>query len=143
MNRAFLNRAFPFFIALSLISWPGAWPAAWALGPTGQSVAINIAGSTTTQLVAPAGATQIYVTGWDVLANTASSFSLEYGKSVTTPCDTGATAVTGVYNFAAQSGISRSGGDQPLYVIPQGNALCAVTSGPSVSVAGSLSYTQF
>ncbi len=114
-----------------------------ALSPTGRSVPINITTATTTQVVAPLGSTQIYVTAWDVLANAAGNFSLEYGTTTKNPCDTGTAAVTGSYNFAAQSGISRDGGPQPLYVIPPGNALCAVTSGATVSVAGSLSYTQF
>jgi hypothetical protein len=48
----------------------------------------------------------------------------------------------GAYSFAAQSGISRSGGFRPLYIIPQGNALCVAASGASASFAGSLSYTQ-
>jgi hypothetical protein len=128
-------------IASSLISIAGAR----ALGPTGRSVAINIAtpAATVTQLVAPSGSTQIYVTAWDVVANTPGNFGLEYGITTKTPCDTGTTAVTGTYNFAGQSGISRDGGAQPLYIIPAGNTLCAVTSGAAVSVAGSLSYTQF
>jgi hypothetical protein len=121
-------------------------PAAKALGPSGQSVAINITKATTTQLVGPSGSTQIYVTAWDVFANAASTITLVYGTKATNPCDTGTTALTGVYNFAAQSGMSPTGGDpvaDPLYVIPQGNALCAVTSGATVWLVGSLSYTQF
>jgi hypothetical protein len=51
-------------------------------------------------------------------------------------CDTGAVALTGVYNFSGQSGISRSGGPEPLYVVPQGNALCAVTSGAKRLASG-------
>ena len=113
------------------------------LGPAGRSAVINISNATTTQLVGPTGSTQIYVTAWDVLANSASGLTLEYGTKTANPCDTGTTALTGPYSFAAQSGISRSGGSQPLYVIPRGSALCAVTSGASVSLAGSVSYTQF
>jgi hypothetical protein len=113
------------------------------LGPTGRSVAINITKATTTQLVAPSGSTQIYVTAWDVFANSASGVTLEYGTNTTNPCDTGTTALSAAYSFAAQAGMSVSGGPQPLYVIPQGNAVCAVTSGAGVSLAGSLSYTQY
>jgi hypothetical protein len=134
-----MSRVLSITIALSIISIS----AASALGPPGQSVAINITEATTTQLVGPSGTTQIYVTGWDVFANFATNISLEYGTKTANPCDTGAVALTGVYDFAAQRGISRSGGPQPLYVIPQGNALCAVTSGANVWVGGSLSYTQF
>jgi hypothetical protein len=84
---------------------------------------------------------------WDIRANTAGNFSLVYGITAATPGDTGTVAITGTYNFAAQSGLSRDGGVQPLYVIPSGNALCAVTSGApvgaSISLAGSLSFTQY
>ena len=117
-----------------------------AFGPSGTSVAISIT-TTPTLLVPPSGSTQIYVTAWDVRANTAGNFSLVYGTTTSTPCDTGTIAITGTYNFAAQSALSRDGGAQPLFVIPPGNALCAVTSGAppgaSVSMAGSLSYTQY
>ena len=65
------------------------------LGPAGQSVAINITNATTTQLVAPSGSTQIYVTAWDVLAGSASGFALEYGTKTANPCDTGTKALTG------------------------------------------------
>ena len=90
---------------------------------------------------------RFYVTAWDLRANTAGDFSLVYGSTTKTPCDTGTVALTGTYDFAAQSGLSRDGGVQPLFVIPPGNAICAVTSGApagaSVSMAGSLSYTQY
>jgi hypothetical protein len=113
------------------------------IGPPGQSVPIQISTATTTQLVAAVGSTQIYVTAWDVLANSAGGLMLVYGTQTTKPCDTRATPLTGLYNFSAQSGISRGGSVQALYVIPPGNSLCVVTSGASVSLAGSLSYTQF
>jgi hypothetical protein len=124
-----------------LISTPGAK----AFGPSGKSVAISIT-TTPTLIVSPSGSTQIYVTAWALRANTAGNFSLVYGSTTSIPCDTGTVAITGTYNFEAQSDISRNGGAQPLYVIPPGNALCAVTSGAPTSASvsmGSLSYTQF
>jgi hypothetical protein len=133
-----MKQTLPIFIAALLLSVSGAE----AFGPSGTSVAINIT-TTPTQLVSPSGSTQIYVTAWDVLANTGGNFSLVYGTTVRTPCDTGTVALTGTYNLMAQGGLSRDGGIQPLYVIPAGNTLCAVTSGGSVSFAGSLSYTQY
>jgi hypothetical protein len=135
-----MNRTTASLIALSSISMPAA---GGQLGPPGQSVAINTTNPTTAQVVAPSGSTQIYVTAWVVLANSASGFTLEYGTKTKNPCDTGTIALTGAYSFTAQSGISRSGGPQPLYVVPQGNTLCVVSSGSSVSLAGSLSYTQY
>jgi hypothetical protein len=134
-----MNRTNAMLVALSLIS---IHPASAQLVPTERSVAINIRAAATMQLVASSGSTQIYVTSWDVLANSAGGFTLEYGTKTTNPCDTGTTALTGAYSFAAQSGISRSGGAQPLYIIPQGNALCVASSGATASFAGSLSYTQ-
>jgi hypothetical protein len=111
--------------------------------PWGQSVSINISSATTTQLIAAYGTTKIYVTAWVVFANSASNVTLEYGTQTTKPCDTGTTVLTGVYDFAAQSGLTVSGGVEALYFIPAGFSLCAVTSGASVSLAGSLSYTQY
>jgi hypothetical protein len=117
-----------------------------AFGPSGTSVAISIT-SNSTLLVSPSGSTQIYVTALDLRANTAGNFSLVYGSTTSAPCDTATIPLTGTYNFAAQSSLSKNGGPQPLYVIPAGNALCAVTSGTPtsavVSMAGSLSYTQY
>jgi hypothetical protein len=136
-----MNRTNAMLVALPLIS---IHPASAQLVPTERSVAINIvaAATTTTQLVASSGSTQIYVTSWDVLANSAGGFTLEYGTQTTNPCDTSTTALTGAYSFAAQSGISRSGGALALFIIPKGNALCVASSGASASFAGSLSYTQ-
>jgi hypothetical protein len=137
-----MKQILPIFTALMIFSIHGAK----AFGPTGTSVAISITNNST-QLVLPFGSTKIYVTAWDIRANTAGNFSLVYGITSATPCDTGTVAITGTYNFAPQSGLSRDGGVQPLYVIPSGNALCAVTSGApvgaSLSMAGSLSYTQY
>lgn len=137
-----MKQVLPLFIGSSL----GLVSGAEAFGPSGTSVAISIS-TASTQLVPPSGSTQIYVTAWDLRANTAGNFSLVYGRTTSTPCDTGTVALTGTYNFGSQSGLSREGGVQPLFVIPPGNALCAVTSGApagaNVSFAGSLSYTQF
>jgi hypothetical protein len=131
-------------LLLIILAWLISIPAARAqLVPWGQNVPIAISSATTTQLVAGSGAAKIYVTAWVVFANSASNFALEYGMTTNRPCDTAATALTGVYDFAAQSGVSANGGVQALYVVPAGYALCAVTSGAGASIAGSLSYTQY
>jgi hypothetical protein len=134
-----MNRSSAMLVACLVIS---IHPARAQLAPTEQSVAINVTSATTTQLVASSGLTKIYVRSWDVLANAAGGLTLEYGTTTMTPCDTGTTALTGPYSFAAQSGLSRPGGFLPLFIIPQGNALCVASSGPNPSFAGSLSYTQ-
>jgi hypothetical protein len=134
-----MNRTTVTLVTLSIIS---IHPAGAQLAPTERSVAINVTSPGATVLVASSGSTKIYVRSWDVLANTAGVFTLEYGTTITNPCDTGTTALTGAYSFAAQSGLSRSGGFQPLFIVPQGNALCAVSSGATASFAGAVSYTQ-
>lgn len=111
------------------------------------SVPISISTATTTQLVPASGSARIYVTAWDVVASPASAgasgastIKLEYGSG--TNCATGVTALTGAYTLAAYSVIARGTGLAPLFVVPPGDALCAVTSGPA-PINGSVSYTQF
>lgn len=134
-----MHRVSVILIALSVIA---IHPAGAQLAPTEKTAAINITSAATTQLVASSGSTEIYVRSWDVLANSAGGFTLEYGTTTAHPCDKGTTALTGTYSLATGSGISRSGGFLPLFTIPQGNALCVASSGPSASFAGSVSYTQ-
>jgi hypothetical protein len=104
------------------------------------SAPINISTATTTQLVALVSGKKIYVSGWDVVAGGTGNFQLEYGTG--TNCGTGTTALTGAYNLTAQSGLSRGAGVGVVFVVPAGNALCAVTSA-AVQMSGSVSYTQF
>lgn len=77
-------------------------PEARAFGPSGTSVAIGVTTSPTL-LVSPSDSIEIYVTSSDVGANSAGNFSLVYGSTISAPCDTGTMAMTGAYNFAAQS----------------------------------------
>jgi hypothetical protein len=102
--------------------------------------AINISTATTTTLVSLVSGKAIYVTGWDVLAAGAGNLTLEYGMG--SNCATGTTAITGNYNFTAQSGITRGGNLGVVFTIPASNALCALTSA-AVQMSGSVSYTQF
>jgi hypothetical protein len=104
------------------------------------SAPISISTATTTQLVAASGSTNIYVTGWDVISSGADNFQLEYGTG--TNCGTGTTALTGLYNLAAQAGVARGGNLGVVYKLPAGAALCAVTTA-ATQMSGSVSYTQF
>jgi hypothetical protein len=106
------------------------------------SARINISTATTTQLVAGSSGLKTYVTGWDVIAGGTGNITLEYGTQTTNPCDTGTTTLTGAYPLVAQAGISRGGALGAIYIVPAGNALCALTSA-AVQMSGSVSYTQF
>lgn len=63
------------------------------------------------------------------------SFQLEYGTTTTTACDTGATALTGVYQPLTSICI-----DEPFYV-PAGQDLCA-NLGASVNGGGAIVFTH-
>jgi hypothetical protein len=101
---------------------------------------ISISTATTTQLVALVSGKSIYVTHWDVIAGGPGNIQLEYGTG--TNCGTGTTAITGNYNLVAQAGLSVGGGLGSVFIVPAGNALCALTSA-AVQMSGLVSYTQF
>jgi hypothetical protein len=110
------------------------------------SVAISVAATTTTQLVAAAPATTngaakaIFITSYDFIANGTLNVTLVYGTG--TNCGTGQTALTGAYPLTAQAGISKGMGLGVVLYVPPGNALCITTSGSS-QVSGSVAYVQF
>jgi len=108
------------------------------------SVPIAISTATTTQLIAaptgtePGGGSQsIFVTAADVIAAGTGNIQFVYGTG--SNCGTNQGNVTGNYNLTAQVGLAKGNGLGPIWVIPAGNALCAVTSA-AVGMAGSLSY---
>jgi hypothetical protein len=104
------------------------------------SVPISISTAATTQLVAASGSARIYVTAWDVVAGGVGTIKLEYGSG--SNCATGATALTGAYTLTAYSGNAIGTGLAPVFVVPAGAALCAVTSA-AAPMNGSVTYTQF
>jgi len=110
----------------------------------GASTPIAISTATTTQLIAapagtgPGGATQqIFVTHYEVEAGGAGNIQFVYGTG--TNCGTGQNPVTGTYALTAQARAEGGAGFGPVWVIPPGNALCAITSA-AVGMNGSLSY---
>ena len=104
------------------------------------SVAINITttGPLTTQIVAFAGVTSIYVTSFNVIAGNIGTITFEYGTG--TNCGVGTTALTGAYPFVANGGVSVGSGVGAVLKAPSGTSLCIVTTAP---MAGSVSYLQF
>lgn len=105
-----------------------------------KSAAINIAATTTTQIIALAANQAIFVTSWNVMAAGTNNVTLVYGTG--TNCGTGQVALTGAYPLIAQAGIATGNGLGPILYIPAGNALCVTTSG-SGQLSGSVSYVQF
>lgn len=102
------------------------------------STPIAITTATTTELVALTSAKVIYVTAFDVIAAGTGNFKLVYGTG--TACATGQGNISGDYNLAAQVGLTKGGGG-PVFIVPIGNALCAITSA-AVTISGSLAYVK-
>ena len=103
------------------------------------SAAINLSSATTTQLIAGSGSNLTYITQLNIVAGATGALTLEYGtgSSCTSP-----TSLTGAYPWTAQAGISMGSGLGAIFVpIPAGDSVCAVTTG-SVSMQGSIGYTQ-
>ncbi len=105
-----------------------------------KSGSISIAGTATTQLVALVTGRAIYITNFNFMAADTNAVSLVYGTG--TACGTGQVALTGAYPLVAQAGISAGVGMGPVLIVPQGNALCIITS-TSNQLSGSFSYVQF
>ena len=117
-----------------------------------QSVAINLSttGSTTTKLLAaPTDGSSIYLCSMELSQSSEPvTFKLEYGTKVSTDCDTGATALTGIY-----TGNATATGQPNNFVIgkqvggsfataPANTEVCAVTTGTAIQQGGWLSYVQ-
>lgn len=104
------------------------------------SVPITISTATTTRLVTGSSGKSIYVTAVDIIAGGTGSIQFVSGTGAT--CGTGQTNVTGNYAFTAQVGFTKAAGNGAIWVLPQGDSLCAVTSA-AVGMPGSLSYALF
>jgi hypothetical protein len=104
------------------------------------SIPITISTATTTRLILGVSGQRIYVTAVDVIAAGTGSIQFVYGTGAT--CGTGQQNVTGNYALIAQVGFTKGTGVGPVWIIPPGNSLCAVTSA-NVGYPGSLSYAQF
>lgn len=107
-------------------------------------VPINISTATTTQLVAapiaiePGGGTAaIYVMNYETVAGGTGNIQFVYGTG--TNCGTGQQPITGAYPLVAQSRINGGGSFGPVWQLPAGNALCAITSA-AVQMSGFVSY---
>ncbi|RBP03790.1 hypothetical protein DFR50_14238 [Roseiarcus fermentans] len=118
---------------------------------TQASAAISLSTESTlaTTLVAAATGKAIYVTAFDFAFAGVGSFSLAYGTTAATPCDTGTTVLAGPWASGGYQTLAKGNGGAVLFIVPAGNALCAVMTGDGLtgghpsSVGGSVSYSQF
>lgn len=112
----------------------------------GKSAPIAISTATTTELIAapsgtePGGGTQaITVSAYEVVAAGTGAIQFVTGTKTSTPCDTGATNVTGNFSLTAQARIQGGNGFGALWTLPAGQELCALTSA-AVGMAGYVTY---
>jgi hypothetical protein len=103
------------------------------------TAAISTSSSGNVEIVALNGSDLIYVCGYSVVAGAATGVQLIYGTG--TACATGETDMTGVWSFAANSGITQSNAGVPQFVVPAGNAFCVENSGAN-AIAGHVTYVR-
>lgn len=111
-----------------------------------QSVVINIATATTTNLVAISGTTSIYVCGFAVSFGStisADTIQFEYGTGAT--CGSGTTVLTGAFNTNGllTGQMAYGGAGQTVFKTVAAQGLCAVTTvGTGPSIQGVLTFVQ-
>jgi hypothetical protein len=103
------------------------------------STPVNLSTAATTQIIAAIPGQAIYVTSWDAMAGGTTNLTWEFGTG--SNCGTGTTALTGAYPLTAQNGVQKGGGVGAVFVVPPGDALCAVNSA-AAQVSGSVTYAQ-
>jgi hypothetical protein len=110
-------------------------------GVTKQSVVVNIASSTTTQLIALSAGQTIFVCGFVVTdVGTTPTFQFEYGTGAS--CGTGTTTLSGAIAPTSAQPVFYGGGEMTIFATASANALCIVTGGTTTSLAGVLTYVQ-
>lgn len=114
------------------------------------SASFNLTSTTAATVVALSGGLKIYVCGYDATiqgsATTVGTLQFEYGTTTTNPCDTGTTTISGQYqgNITANvpTYLSRSGPGTIFTPTATSNALCAVATGTTIKVTGTVTYVQ-
>lgn len=106
------------------------------------SAAINIGSATTTAVVAKATGKVTYVCSFNAsIAGTSPTVLFKYGTQTTTPCDTGATSVSGTYAPTSGSVLALGTGSVTMQTAVTTD-LCITTAGTGPSVQGVLTYVQ-
>ncbi len=109
-----------------------------------KSVAINVSASGFTELVAAVASKNIYVCGYNFIANGTVNVKFAKGTKTTTACDTTEADITGAYNLIAQTGISYGNGAGRLFDTSSVSAseLC-INLSAAIQVSGVVTYAQF
>ena len=136
-------------VAASISNVAGASDPCQDVSAIKSSVVINITTATTTLIKGLASNQSIYVCGWDATiqgsATSVGTIQWEYGTKVTTDCDTGPVLLSGAYagniNANVPTVVGRGGG-YSVYTTPVSRQLCAISTGTTVSIQGSLTYVQ-
>lgn len=113
------------------------------------SAKIQVTGTTAVVLVPLSAGKITYVCGWDATiqgsATTVGTVQLESGTQTTNPCDTGTTTLTGVYkgNITASvpTVVGRSGSGT-IMATTAGQQFCAISTGTTIDVQGTLTFVQ-
>lgn len=113
-------------------------------------VPVNISTATTTQLIALSAGKAVYVCSALVTiagsATTAGAIQFEYGTGAS--CGTGTTVITGAFIGSLTPGTPTvlpivSSGNGTSFGTIAGQALCAVSTGTTVSIQGYVTVVQF
>jgi hypothetical protein len=108
------------------------------------SAPIAITSATTTNLLSAVSGDYITVCKFQIYASgTAPSVEFEYGTTVSTACDTGATALTGTIPIPTGTVFNSIGAENDTIRTPVSQQLCLVTAGTSTPTwEGYFTYTQ-
>jgi hypothetical protein len=107
----------------------------------------NISTATTALVIPKSSSDWTYICAAEVVVAGADNVALIYGTTSSTPCDTGATGISGGataatgWNFAANGGKTYGNGAGILYRVPPGKDVCLQTSA-AVQASGSFTWTQ-
>jgi hypothetical protein len=106
--------------------------------------AVIVAAATTNLLSPPSGSARTYVCGYTYYTGTVSAATaqLEYGQTISTPCDTNPIALTPAGQLASDAIAGDNAAIFRGIEVPPGNALCLVTAGTTISVAVQVFYAR-
>ena len=103
------------------------------------TAAISESTAATNEIVGLTASNLIYVCSYKFVTTAANSLNWAYGTG--TDCATGLTAIEGAQPYAANGGVTESGGGAAIIVVPSGNALC-LTSTAATAHGGRVTYVK-
>jgi hypothetical protein len=107
------------------------------------SASVAITSATTTNLVSAVSGDYISVCNWQVsVVGTSPTVQFEYGTTVSTACDTGATALTGAMAIPTTTLFTPASGNGLKLRVPVSQQLCLVSGGTITGIEGYITYVQ-